>query len=332
LLQRSDVRLLTLTGPPGIGKTRLSLAVAACLRDRFADGVAFIPLAPVSISALVLPMVAQRLGVQDGGGVPLLFSPQELLARLDWRLELLTAGAPDLPVRQQTLRGAIAWSYHLLGELEQALFRHLGVFIDGCTLEAVEQVCLAPDSNKLVAIDGITALVDHSVLQRSDGVDGTPRFAMLETLREYALEQLKAAGEVERAQTRHLAYYLARVEEAALQLGTPDEQIWLDRLEHDHDNLRAALAWAVDRDPQCALRLGGALTDFWRMRGHLSEGRQWLERVLTAVGTPSHTSGEPASRSGSVPLSAAYAKALHGAGMLAHTQGDDVRAQARKPR
>jgi tetratricopeptide (TPR) repeat protein len=160
--------------------------------------------------------------------------------------------------------------------------------------------------------------------------DGEPRFTMLETIREYALERLAEAGELERTQERHLAYYLALAEAAEPRLCASDQLVWLDRLEQDYDNLRAALAWALDHDPKVALRLGGALTDFWLTRGHHSEGRAWLERALACASASPHGGAKPDHSTGPPPPAStdARAKALHGAGRLAHVQEDNVRAEA----
>ncbi len=504
MLLRGDVRLLTLSGAPGIGKTRLSLQVAMELRDApstlqlssgqagsghaFADGVYFIPLAPLGDPGLVIATIAQTLGVveragqsvrerlsaelrekqlllvldnfehvlsaapqlaellaaaprltllitsrvalrlvgeqryavpplavpllpkDEGGtmkdedrpasdtfhpssfivyssvelfvqraravlpafaltaanapaiasicrrldGLPLaielaarrsnLFTPQELFARLEQRFALLTAGALDMPTRQQTLRRAIDWSYDLLDEAEQRLFRRLGVFMGGCTIEAAEFIneerrtmndegAESPNSSSSFivhpsSLDLLAALVDKSLLQREDGRDGHSRFTMLETIREYARERLAEAGELERAQQRHLAYELALAEAAEPLLSTSDQRVWLDRLEQDHDDLRTALAWAVDHDPEGALRLSAALADFWLTRGHLSQGRQWIERALASADARAHGGADPNRSAGaSPPATAVRAKALHGAGKIAHVQEDSIRAE-----
>jgi len=276
-----------------------------------------------------------------------LFTPPELLARLDQRFTLLTAGMLDMPERQRTLRRAIDWSYALLDEAERTLFRRLGVFAGGCTIEAAETVCGGQglriedsgwkkvDRSSILAprfsiLDRLAALVDKSLLRREEGSDGQSRFTMLETIREYALERLAEAGEVERTQEWHVVYYLALAEATEPRLATSDQLVWLDRLAQDHDNLRAALSWAVDHDPETALRLSGTLTDFWITRGYLSEGRAWLERALAGVGAPACGGAEPGQAAGPLPIasSAARAKALHGAGMVAHMQEDNLRAQA----
>jgi len=165
-------------------------------------------------------------------------------------------------------------------------------------------------------LDGLAALVDKSLVLREATTDGRSRFAMFETIHEYARDRLAKAGELERSQERHLVYYLAFAESAEQRLSSPDQLVWLDRLAQDHDNFRAALAWALDHGPQAALRLSGALAGFWLTRGYFSEGRAWFERALARAGTlPS-------------PSSAARAKALHGAGRLAHSQDDNEPAAA----
>jgi non-specific serine/threonine protein kinase len=465
-LTRADIRLLTLIGPPGIGKTRLAIEALNELRGAaaggsevaFVDGSAFVALAPVRNPALVLGAIARALGIDERPGRPLqerlqiflrdkrmlltldnfehvlpaapqlgqllatapgltllvtsrvalrlageqrftvpalelpplpgearqalnalpasssiqypsvelfvqraraiapafaltetnaravaeicrrldglplaielaaarvaVFTPEELLARLDRRFALLTSGAVDQPIRQQTLRGALDWSYELLEAGERRLFRWLGIFVGGWTLEAAESVCVSPGSQPDLSVaDGLAALLDKSLLRREDRSDGGPRFTMLETIREYARERLEQAGEFEAAQTLRLRYCLALAESAAPR-SAAGEQLWLERVAQEHDNLQAALEWAIERDIADALHLAAALADFWHVRGYLSEGRQWLERVLLAA--DAHAESMPAASS----VAAAHAKALHGAAMLAHSQEDDVRAEA----
>jgi tetratricopeptide (TPR) repeat protein len=234
-----------------------------------------------------------------------LFPPPALLARLRCRLTLLTGGARDLPARQQTLRATLDWSYSLLTEAEQRLFARLGVFVGGCTLEAAEAVCNAAGEGPLDVLEGIEALLDKSLLHRAEGPGDEPRVGMLETIREYAWERLAQRGEAETVQCAHAAYYLALAEEAAPQPFGATEMAWLDRLEREHDNLRAALAWYAQRCAEMGLRLAGHLAHFWALRGYLTEGRQRLKGLLATA------PGRPADR----------AKALLGAGALATAQG-----------
>jgi predicted ATPase/transcriptional regulator with XRE-family HTH domain/Tfp pilus assembly protein PilF len=433
LLRSGQARLLTLTGPPGVGKTRLALTLAATLAPAFPDGVCFVPLASLRDPALLALTVAHALGLVDntGGlptarllefvrqkwlllvldnfehlmaatpqvagwlsasvrlqvlvtsrsalrvrgerlfplaplpvppgavdpdapaaypavalfveraqavdphfqlteanaaavadlcrrveGLPLalelaaarvrILPPATLLARLDRRLRLLTGGGRDQPAHQQTLRGAISWSHDLLAPAEQVLFRRLAVFVGGCTLDSAEAVCRQPGALALDILDGITSLVDKSLL-RQETADDPPRFAMLETIREYAEEQLTAGAEMDAVQRGHAEYFMALAEQAAPELRGAAQSEWLARLEQEHDNMRAALRWARDHAAwDVALRLGGALWRFWWMHGYLREGRDWLEAALAAPGT------DPAAR----------VKALNGAGALAVAQGD----------
>jgi predicted ATPase len=408
LLNQPEVRLVTLTGPPGVGKTRLALEVARGLHNYF-EGVAFVALAPVTDPDLVASTIAHALDLHQTGtrsfldllqeflhdkhllllldnfeqvsaaaplvaellaaprvkvfvtsrevlhlygeyefpllplalpdlkqlpplnsflqspavalfsqrahaarpgfrvteqnaaavaaicvrldGLPLaielaaarvkLFSPQALLARLESRLQWLTGGARDLPARQQTLRAAIAWSFNLLEEGEQVLFRRLGVFVGGWTLEAAEEVCHAGEDLSLAVLDGLASLVDKSLVQEVEGTDGEPRFFMLETIREYAREQLVESGEAERLHRRHAQAFLTLAERAEPALRGPDQLAWLDRLEMEHDNLRAALARIqAAGSGEAGLRLTVALLWFWYVRGYASEGRRWLESAL----------------------------------------------------
>src|SRR5712692_3781263 len=233
-------------------------------------------------------------------------------------LRLLTDGPRDQPARLRTLRSAIAWSYDLLDAEEQALFRRLAIFMDGCTLETVEAVCAAdlgsgPALSPDEGLDGVGALLAKNLVRRTDGADGVPRFAMLETIREYGLESLALAGELPALRTWHARHYLELVEAAGPRLRGTDQGAWLDRLEAEHDNLRAALEWSQtpDGDAELGLRLSGGLSSFWQVRSHMDEGRRWLTRTLRHHPGPS----------------AARVAALTGAGWLAHLQHDAAAAR-----
>ncbi len=410
LLCRDDVALVTLTGPAGVGKTRLALQVASELAAGSADGVAFVPLASVGDPALVLPAVAQALGVREGGDRPLVahlagslrdrelllvldnleqvleaapqvadlllacptlrvlltsrtllrisgehtfqvpplalpasgrtlslaelgrieavalfvararaadssfelteanaasvvavcdrldglplaielaaarisvLSPQAISARLDHRLTLLTGGGRDQPPRLRSLREAIAWSHDLLTPDEQILFRQLAVFVGGFTLEAAEAVCGDPAADVL---SGVTALVHQSLLRPAGALEGAPRFSMLETVREYALERLEAAGETDVLRARHAAYFLALAEQAEPAYGTAAEGSWLHRLGAEQPNLRAALVWAAEQDGgELLLRFTLALSWFWDTHASSTEGYGWLDRAVAAT-------------------------------------------------
>ncbi|MDP9363663.1 MAG: LuxR C-terminal-related transcriptional regulator [Chloroflexota bacterium] len=243
--------------------------------------------------------------------------PAALLARLERRLPLLTGGARDLPARQQTMRDAIAWSHDLLTPEEQVLFRRLAVFAGGFGIEAVEAVAEAEGAGVTVLgnlFRGVAALVDKSLIGREGGQDEAPRFRMLETVREFALERLEESGEAEAVHRRHAAFFLALAEEAEPALWGPDPQPWLDRLQADHDNLRTALTWTTEgAEPEWGLLLAGALWPFWRLRFFPGEGRRWLERALAQCG-----------EAPSLPR----ANALLGVGTLAWAQSDFARAES----
>ncbi len=210
--------------------------------------------------------------------IPLL-SPQALLARLDESLGLLTGGPRDAEDRQRTLRGTIDWSYELLTVQEQELFARLAVFAGGARLDAVEGV-VGPD-----VLDGLSSLVDKSLLRRSDDPDGEPRFWLLETMREYAAERAEAAEVAGATRQRHAEHFLAFAEQADPEFRGPRNAEWIDRMEREHDNLRAALTFLIGTGQgEPALRLAAITSRLWIQRGYLSEGRDWLEAALALEG------------------------------------------------
>ena len=240
-----------------------------------------------------------------------LLSPSAMQSRLEKRLQLLTGGALDLPARQRTLRGAIEWSHDLLDEDEQKLFRRLSVFVHGCTLEAVEAVCNAREDLAVDALDGMASMVDKSLVRQVEVVGEEPRFVMLETIREYALERLAASGDEPITRRAHAAYCLVLAEEIGMARVTSvvDSAEWLDRCEREHGNLDAALEWTRRNDQgNWALRLGGALFQFWERREYISQGRNWLAKLLAL---PS-----------AAPRDRVRARALFAAGVLAGAQRD----------
>jgi predicted ATPase/DNA-binding winged helix-turn-helix (wHTH) protein len=402
LLLRDDVRLLSLTGPGGAGKTRLAVAVAAAIADKFAAGVQFVNLSSITNPDLVAIALADALEIQQVAncsvpqligeqlknsgpfllvldnfeqvlpaatvvaetleacpslkvlvttrsclriygeqefpvaplpqnsaielfkqraagvwpdfaiapenviavreicarldGLPLaielaaartrVLSPSAILDRLRSRLQLLTGGALDLPERQQTLRKAIDWSHDLLNDPEQKLFRRLAVFVGGCTLEAAEAVCNTSRDLGVDLFDGLSSLVDKNLVQRVDRKETEPRFEMLETIREYALERLTEADEHPATRRSHAAFCLVLAEEGNPELGQTDRTRWLTQCDAEIDNLRFALDWLFEtRDMDWGFRLCVALFRFWDMREHLSEGRARLETILRLSGS-----------------------------------------------
>lgn len=243
-----------------------------------------------------------------------LLPPHAMLARLGQRLRVLTGGARTLPARHQTLRSTIDWSYDLLDEDERALFARLAVFAGGCTLPAAEAVCGPAGDPALDVLDGLQSILDKSLLYQAADADGESRFLMLETIREYALERLEERDEAEAMRRAHAAFYLELVREAQPHFFGAGQQLWFERIEAELPNLRAALAWskAAPGDPALGLQMAGMLWRFWGVRGHISEGREWLEALLV------HRRILP-------PEAVWYA--LHTAGNLADDQGDLHQAQ-----
>jgi predicted ATPase/DNA-binding SARP family transcriptional activator/DNA-binding CsgD family transcriptional regulator/Tfp pilus assembly protein PilF len=273
------------------------------LTDQNAEAVAEVCLKLEGIP-LAIELAAVRVGV---------LSVEQIARRLEDSLRLLTGGARMVPPKQRTLRGALDWSYELLSEPERKLFARLSVFAGGWSLEAAEAVGPGDGIKVGEVLDLISRLADKSlVVTEATGKSGM-RHGMLEPVRQYARERLEERKEREVMQRNHAAFFLTLAEEAEPELLGPEQTTWLECLETEHDNLRAALSWSLGNEETLGLRLVGALSRFWYIRGYLSEGRRWLEEGLTV---------------GSVLSSPVRAKALGGAGWLAEAQGDYERARA----
>jgi non-specific serine/threonine protein kinase len=241
-----------------------------------------------------------------------LLPAQAILAHLGDRLGLLSGGGRDLPARQQTLRGAIAWSHDLLDDAGRRLFARFAVFVGGARLGEAEAVCGPASELGIDVLDGLGELLDQSLI-RQEEVHGEPHFIMLETIREFARERLEESAEFGEICRRHAVVYLALLEQAEPELTGPDQGDWLDRIEHEHDNLRAAIDRTVDTaETETALRLVAAAWRFWQMRGHLHEARERIARALVLPDASDHPN--------------AQAKALEAAGGVAYWQGDVVSA------
>jgi predicted ATPase/DNA-binding SARP family transcriptional activator/DNA-binding CsgD family transcriptional regulator len=247
---------------------------------------------------LAIELAAARVGL----------SVEQIATRLDDSLRLLTTGSRTSSARQRTLRGALDWSYDLLSEPERVLFGQLSVFAGGWTLEAAEAAALGENVKEDEILDLLSSLVDKSLVVAEATGKGAVRYGMLEPVRQYSRERLGESGEVEAIRRAHARFFLALAEEADSELRGPRQGTWLERLETEHDNMRAALTWSVEGgDAEQGLRFAGALAWFWGVRGHYAEGRRWLEELL--------------SKASAAPITA-RAKALVGAGRLMALYGD----------
>jgi predicted ATPase/DNA-binding CsgD family transcriptional regulator len=280
---------------------RLFLERAGAVNPKFqADSEALRYIAAICARLDGLPLAIELAAARSR-----LLTPAVMLARLNQGLPILASGAQDLPERQKTLSATISWSYDLLGGAEQVLFRHLSVFAGGCNLESVEAVS---EPNRVEEVfEGVASLAEKNLLYQVETAGTQPRFAMLETVREFGLEMLELQHELFGVQARHAQHFLAVAETADGDIPGPDQQQALSRLEQEHENLQAALRWYSANDTSAALRLAAALAQFWQLRGYVREGRFWLERLLS--------SDDSAAR-------AERAKALASLGMLAIYQSD----------
>src|SRR5262245_694468 len=265
-----------------------------------------------SIAEICLRLDGLPLAIELAAARVRTLTPKAMLNRLACRFELLTGGKRDLPERQQTLRAAVEWSHELLTAEEQKLFRRLGVFVNGCTLEAVEAVCNAAEDLSMSVLDGMESLAGQSLILQTQAQDGETRFTMLETIREYAVERLEASTDEVVTRRAHAAYCLVLAEEGGAQLTPVELEAWLARCSVEHDNIRAALDWTVrTKQGEWGLRLGAAVYPFWLEREHYGEGRERLAALLELP----------------VKTQRARSLALHGAGDLAWQQGDYIEAR-----
>ncbi|HEU4673890.1 MAG TPA: adenylate/guanylate cyclase domain-containing protein [Candidatus Limnocylindrales bacterium] len=268
-----------------------------------------------AVAAICARLDGLPLAIELAAARVRLLTPAAIRERLDRSIGLLAGGAQDLPDRQRTLRGAVAWSHDLLDPTSRTMFARLSVFAGGSTLDAAEAIVDADGALGIDVLDGLATLADQSLIRSEEGVDGEPRFRMLNVIREFGLEQLAASGELEAIRDRHLAYFGALAERAEPELVAADTRHWLDVIEIEHDNVRAALRWAIESGQvEAGMALGGRLWRFWHQRGHLGQGLAILRELLAAPGAAAPTPGR--------------AKALNGAGGLAYWQNDFPVAQA----
>jgi predicted ATPase len=272
-------RLLDAAAATTFEAVRLFIARAVAVRPDFRVTNDNAP----AVAAIAARLHGMPLAIELAAARVKLLSPDAILERLEHQLGVLSAGARDLPERQQTLRGAIAWSHDLLGEGERRLLARLSVFVGGCELDTAEAVCGPPSElDGVEVIDCLTFLADQSLI-RAEEVDGGLRFRMLDTIREFAAEQLAARGEREEIERRHTATFVAFAEALTPRLAGDDQRHWLGRLERDHDNIRAVLDRAVAAaDGASAIQLGFAMWRYWQKRGHLAEARRRLQAMADA--------------------------------------------------
>jgi tetratricopeptide (TPR) repeat protein len=266
-----------------------------------------------SVNAPAIGEICRRLdglplGIELAAARTKFMSPQAMVARLGSRLDLLASTDRERPSRHQTLRQALAWSYDLLDTDQRSVFRRAGVFVNGFSVEAMEAVCTASGGDTPRVLDSIFLLADHSLIARRDAQDGEPRFYLLETMREYALELLQRSGEEDEVRGAHAQYFAQMTAQSANALTGNDQAYWFRRLDVDHDNIRAALHWlSGHNEPESALRIAVSIWRFWTARGCQREGRAWMERLLDQA-----VYASPELR----------ADALNGCGTLAHGSGD----------
>ncbi|HVH64939.1 MAG TPA: adenylate/guanylate cyclase domain-containing protein [Candidatus Acidoferrum sp.] len=266
-----------------------------------------------AVAAIATRLDGLPLAIELAASRAKVLSPEQILSRLQESPLLLSSRSPTLPQRQRTLRGAIAWSYDLLAEPERRLFPQISIFRGGWTLEAAESIADL-DHSPLDVLDGLSSLLDKSLVRVAVPGQGESRFSMLETIREFAQDRLEASGELAALKQRHGEYFLSRAIDSESHLTGTDQSKWLDYWDTEQDNLRAALRWAVDSGRwQVAQGSSGALWRFWQQRGHLAEGRRWLDEALSEPGVPRPTP--------------ARAKALTGAGGIAWWQVDHAAAR-----
>jgi predicted ATPase/class 3 adenylate cyclase len=265
-----------------------------------------------AVAGIVARLDGLPLAIELASSRVNLLSPQALLDRLEQRLALLEGDTRDAPERQRTLRATIGWSHDLLDEEQRGVFARVSVFAGGFSLEAAEAVCAQGLDNGI--LHGLAALVDNSLVTRMEKMDGRVRFRLLDTIREFGRERLDGSPERDEIRSRHAWYVVGLAEEAEPEL-LAENNVWLDRLEEEHDNIRVALRWSCDSGQvEAGLRMAGALWRFWQVRSHLTEGRRWVEELLLMPAAQART--------------AARAKALGAQGSLQYFTNERARLRA----